>query len=427
MKLFIGRELKIQLWMLCPVASKTPISMPFLPQYFLILPTSSKTPGHFGLWNFKSNNRPVTKLLVQWQGQSKEEATWEDQFIRQVAYFYVAPPGVGKTLLAKAVVGANFFSIPASQFVEIYVGVGASCVRSLCREAKDNVPSVVFIDELDAVGRERGLRVQVNKNVMLLLISSVSSHMLTLSSLLRPCSDDADYLDVANMTNGMVGAELANIVGVAAINMMRDGRTEIIATVECNVLVVNAFSRLFILLYISQFAIGKGMGYFCTVQWMTSSSSENRRSGKLDSKERSTDTWRQVGVNEAAVAVVVVNFSDLKNIEFVCRQSFCWIISVQIAPCAADELWYAKGREIDTEASRTVNLCYERAKERNQNLPDAVVDWEEKFDKTRIPSPGSLEAMPRSIAHIRAAKCAEFQEIMTNQGAMHEPTQRQII
>ena len=56
--------------------------------------------------------------------------------------------------------------------------------------------------------------------------------MLTLSSLLRPCSDDADYLDVANMTNGMVGAELANIVGVAAINMMRDGRTEVVTALE---------------------------------------------------------------------------------------------------------------------------------------------------------------------------------------------------
>ncbi|KAL9448573.1 hypothetical protein AB3S75_015951 [Citrus x aurantiifolia] len=51
--------------------------------------------------------------------------------------------------------------------------------------------------------------------------------MLTLSSLLGPCSDDVDYLDVANMTDGMVGTELANIVEVAAINMLRDGRTEI--------------------------------------------------------------------------------------------------------------------------------------------------------------------------------------------------------
>lgn len=88
--------------------------------------------------------------------------------------------------------------------------------------------------------------------------------MLTLSSLLGPCSDDVDYLDVANMTDGMVGTELANIVEVAAINMLRDGRTEIIATVECNVLVANPLSRLFILLSISQSAIGKGMGYFCT-------------------------------------------------------------------------------------------------------------------------------------------------------------------
>ena len=69
-------------------------------------------------------------------------------------------PGCGKTLLAKAVAGeagVNFFSISASQFVEIFVGVGASRVRALYNEARENAPAVVFIDELDAVGRQRGL------------------------------------------------------------------------------------------------------------------------------------------------------------------------------------------------------------------------------------------------------------------------------
>ncbi|KAH9750693.1 putative inactive ATP-dependent zinc metalloprotease FTSHI 2 [Citrus sinensis] len=285
----------------------------------------------------------------------------------QVAYFSVAPPGGGKTLLAKAVVGANFFSIPASQFVEIYVGFGASRVRSLYQEAKDNVPSVVFIDELDAVGRERGLRVQVDKNLLvcwdgfegrgnvitvasanradildpapvrpgwfdrkinfipkpglivrmeiLYIANSSFSYFLPLK-LLCPCSDDVDYLDVANMTDGMVGTELANIVEVAAINMLRDGRTEI------------------------------------TMDDLLQAPKIEER-GKLDSKERSTETWRQVGINEAAMAVVVVNFPDLKNIQFACSRvpiartavgNPCWIISVQLAACSADELWYGKGQ-----------------------------------------------------------------------------------
>ncbi|KAK9213949.1 hypothetical protein WN944_005935 [Citrus x changshan-huyou] len=69
----------------------------------------------------------------------------------RVAYFSVAPPGVGKTLPAKAVVGANFFSIFASQFVEIYVGVGDSRVRSLYQEAEDNVNAISCFFSIEMV------------------------------------------------------------------------------------------------------------------------------------------------------------------------------------------------------------------------------------------------------------------------------------
>lgn len=68
------------------------------------------------------------------------------------------PPGCGKTLLARAVAGesgASFYSISGSDFVELYVGVGASWVRDLFKEARENAPAIVFIDELDSVGRRR--------------------------------------------------------------------------------------------------------------------------------------------------------------------------------------------------------------------------------------------------------------------------------
>ncbi|KAH9714185.1 putative inactive ATP-dependent zinc metalloprotease FTSHI 2 [Citrus sinensis] len=417
------------------------------------------------------------------------------------------PPGVGKTLLAKAVAGeagVNFFSISASQFVEIYVGVGASRVRSLYQEAKDNAPSVVFIDELDAVGRERGLikgsggqERDATLNQLLVCLDGFEGrgNVITIASTNRPdildpalvrpgrfdrkifipkpgligrmeilkvharkkpMADDVDYLAVASMTDGMVGAELANIVEVAAINMMRDGRTEI-----------------------------------TTDDLLQAAQIEER--GMLDRKERSSETWRQVAINEAAMAVVAVNFPDLKNIEFVTiapragrelgyvrmkmdhmkfkegmlsRQSLLDHITVQLAPRAADELWCGEGQlstiwaetadnarsaartfvlgglsdkhfglsnfwvadrinEIDTEALRILNLCYERAKEilqRNRNLLDAVVnELVEKKSLTKqeffhlVELHGSLEPMPPSIVDIRAAKHSEIQEIMTNQ------------
>lgn len=417
------------------------------------------------------------------------------------------PPGVGKTLLAKAVAGeagVNFFSISASQFVEIYVGVGASRVRALYQEARENAPSVVFIDELDAVGRERGLikgsggqERDATLNQLLVCLDGFEGrgNVVTIASTNRPdildpalvrpgrfdrkiyipkpgligrieilkvharrkpMAEDVDYLAVASMTDGMVGAELANIIEVAAINMMRDSRTEI-----------------------------------TTDDLLQAAQIEER--GTLDRKERSPDTWKQVAINEAAMAVVAVNFPDLKNIEFLTiapragrelgyvrmkmdhikfkegmlsRQSLLDHITVQLAPRAADEIWYGEGQlstiwaetadnarsaartlvlgglsekhyglsnfwtanrinDIDTEALRILNICYERAKEilqQNRKLMDAVVDeLVQKKSLTKqefinlVELHGSLKPMPPSIIDIRVAKRLQFQEMMMNQ------------
>ncbi|KAL8118667.1 putative inactive ATP-dependent zinc metalloprotease FTSHI 2, chloroplastic isoform X2 [Apium graveolens] len=373
------------------------------------------------------------------------------------------PPGVGKTLLAKAVAGeagVNFFSISASQFVEIYVGVGASRVRALYQEARENAPSVVFIDELDAVGRERGLikgsggqERDATLNQLLVSLDGFEGrgNVITIASTNRPdildpalvrpgrfdrkifipkpgligrveilkvharkkpMAVDVDYMAVASMTDGMVGAELANIIEVGAINMMREGRTEI-----------------------------------TTDDLLQAAQVEDR--GMLDRKDRSPEIWKQVAINEAAMAVVAVNFPDLRNIEFLTiapragrelgyvrmkldhikfkegmlsRQSLLDYITVQLAPRAADEFWYGEGQEIDTEALRILNMCYEHAKEilqQNRKLMDAVVDelvlkkniTKEEFSKL-VELHGSLRPAPPSILDIRVAKRLEFEDIM---------------
>ncbi|MBR5191671.1 MAG: AAA family ATPase, partial [Clostridia bacterium] len=115
--------------------------------------------------------RKVTFKDVAGADEEKEELTEIVEFLKNPLEFsnlgaripkgvlLVGPPGTGKTLLARAVAGeanAPFFSISGSDFVEMYVGVGASRVRDLFQEAKKNQPSIIFIDEIDAVGRHRG-------------------------------------------------------------------------------------------------------------------------------------------------------------------------------------------------------------------------------------------------------------------------------
>ena len=190
----------------------------------------------------------------------------------------VGPPGTGKTLLAKAVAGeANvpFFSISGSDFVEMFVGVGASRVRDLFEQAKKNSPSIIFIDEIDAVGRQRGAGLggghdereqtlnqllvemdgfSVNQGVI--VIAATNRPDILDNALLRPgrfdrqvvvtapgmtgreeilkvharnkpLADDVDLKVVAKTTAGFTGADLANLLNEAALLAARRNKTVI--------------------------------------------------------------------------------------------------------------------------------------------------------------------------------------------------------
>ncbi len=190
----------------------------------------------------------------------------------------VGPPGTGKTLLARAVAGeagVPFFSISGSEFVEMFVGVGASRVRDLFEQAKANAPCIVFIDEIDAVGRQRGAGLgggndereqTLNQlltemdgfegNTGIIIIAATNRPDVLDSALLRPgrfdrqvvvdrpdyagrleilnvhargktLAKDVDLEKIARRTPGFTGADLANLLNEAAILAARRNLTEI--------------------------------------------------------------------------------------------------------------------------------------------------------------------------------------------------------
>ncbi len=132
----------------------------------------------------------------------------------------VGPPGTGKTLLARAIAGeANvpFFSISGSDFVEMFVGVGASRVRDLFEQGKKNAPCIIFIDEIDAVGRHRGAGLGGGHDER-------DEEILRVHTRKVPIGDDVDLSIIARGTPGFSGADLANLVNEAALWAARQNR-----------------------------------------------------------------------------------------------------------------------------------------------------------------------------------------------------------
>ena len=186
----------------------------------------------------------------------------------------VGPPGTGKTMLAKAVAGeasVPFFSISGSEFVEMFVGMGASKVRDLFRQAKEKAPCIVFIDEIDAIGKKRDGQMGGNDereqtlnqlltemdgfegNTGVIILAATNRPESLDPALTRPgrfdrrvpvelpdlkgreeilkvhakkikVADDVDFRQIARMASGASGAELANIINEAALRAVRDGR-----------------------------------------------------------------------------------------------------------------------------------------------------------------------------------------------------------
>ncbi|MDR1937005.1 MAG: ATP-dependent zinc metalloprotease FtsH [Tannerellaceae bacterium] len=170
----------------------------------------------------KNNDKKITFKDVAGLAEAKQEVEEIVSFLKDPAKYtelggkipkgalLVGPPGTGKTLLAKAVAGeadVPFFSLSGSDFVEMFVGVGASRVRDLFRQAKEKSPCIVFIDEIDAVGRARGKNVNMNsnderENTLNQLLTEMDGFGSNSGVIILAATNRADVLDKALLRAG---------------------------------------------------------------------------------------------------------------------------------------------------------------------------------------------------------------------------------
>ncbi|WMC19694.1 MAG: ATP-dependent zinc metalloprotease FtsH [Enterobacteriaceae bacterium PC38] len=232
----------------------------------------------------KSNKIKITLKDIAGCDEAKEEISEIIDFLKYPNKFkkiggkipkgvlMIGPPGTGKTLLAKAIAGesnVSFFSISGSDFVEMFIGVGASRVRNMFDQAKKNTPCIIFIDEIDAVGKKRGIGInggnderdqtlnqllvemdgfEINQNVI--IIAATNRPDMLDNALLRPgrfdrkiyinlpdikgreeilkihtrnviISNDVDLSLIARSTPGFSGADLSNLINEAALLTVR--------------------------------------------------------------------------------------------------------------------------------------------------------------------------------------------------------------
>ncbi|MEN6320910.1 MAG: ATP-dependent zinc metalloprotease FtsH [Syntrophaceae bacterium] len=263
--------------------------------YFFMKKMGSQQAGFMTLGKNKAkiymeNELNVTFKDVAGVDEAKQELIEVVEFLKNPGKFgelggkipkgilLVGPPGTGKTLLAKAVAGESgvpFFSLSGSEFVEMFVGLGAARVRDLFVQAKEKAPCIIFIDELDALGKARGfgavgghdereqtlnqLLVEMDgfdPKVGVILMAATNRPEILDPALLRPgrfdrhvlvdrpdkigrveilkvhlknikAAEDLDVEKLANMTPGMVGADLANLVNEAALLAVRRDKKEV--------------------------------------------------------------------------------------------------------------------------------------------------------------------------------------------------------